>query len=121
MPETGIPHEREHDIPDELQRQRIGGWLPADHRTHNAWLKQQAEHVDKHPQELNPALKEFEQLVKSNPKLRMLSEAMFQEIPHKQAYRTDPVGHKQYVIRFQRCMIANVWQDSRLRPPPTNS
>lgn len=106
MPETGIPHERDHDIPDEHRRQRIGGWLPADHRTHNAWLKQQADHVDKHPQELNPALKEFEQLVKSNPKLRMLSDAMFQEIPHKQAYRTDPVGHKQYVICFQICMMS---------------
>lgn len=46
-------------------------------------MKQQVQHVDKNPQELNPSLKEFDALVKGNPKLRMLSEAMFEEIPHR--------------------------------------
>ena len=61
----------------------IGGWMPADHRIHQSWLKEQVQHVDKSPKELNPALKEFEALVKNSPKLRMLAEAMFDEIPHR--------------------------------------
>ena len=61
----------------------IGGWMPADHRIHNKWLGQQVEHVDKNPKDLNPVLKEFADMVKSSSKLRMLSEAMFEEIPHR--------------------------------------
>jgi len=96
MPETDLPHEREHDVPDEHQRQRIGGWLPTDHRLHQKWLGAQVEHVDKAPaKELNPVLKEFSDMVKSKPKLRMLAEAMYTEIPHKAQYRHDPVGNKQ--------------------------
>ena len=57
--------------------------MPVDQRIHHNWLKEQVKHVDKNPKELHPALKEFEALVKGSPKLRMLSQAMFEEIPHR--------------------------------------
>jgi len=57
--------------------------MPADHRIHNQWLSKQVEHVDKNPKDLNPVLKEFAAMIKGSAKLRMLAEAMFEEIPHK--------------------------------------
>lgn len=57
--------------------------MPADHRIHNNWLSEQVKHVDNNPQELNPVLKEFGDMVKSSTKLRMLATAMFEEIPNR--------------------------------------
>lgn len=57
--------------------------MPADNRLHNKWLGAQVEHVDKNPKDLNPVLKEFADMVKSSPKMRMLAEAMFDEVPHR--------------------------------------
>jgi len=60
--------------------------MPADHRTHNAWLGDQVKHVDKNPvkhEDLNPVLKEFGDMIYKSPKLRMLSTAMFEEIPNR--------------------------------------
>lgn len=71
MAKTEIPHEEQHDIPDEHHRQRTGGWMPADHRLHKEWLGKQVEHVDQHPKELSPVLKEFQKLIETNARLYM--------------------------------------------------
>jgi len=57
--------------------------MPADHRIHKQWLKEQVKHVDANPKDINPVLQEFADMIKGSPKLRMLAEAMFEEIPHK--------------------------------------
>lgn len=74
---------------------RVGGWMPTDHRMHKQWLDKQIKHVDANPKELNPVLKEFADMVKSDARLRMLSTSMFEEIPRKKPYNQDPTSHKQ--------------------------
>lgn len=95
MPETDVPSEKHQDIPDEHHRQRIGGWMPADHRIHKKWLGDQVEHVDKHPQQLNQTLRELEATVNASSRLRMLATSMYDEVPSKKPYDKDPAGHKQ--------------------------
>ncbi|KAI2791995.1 hypothetical protein POX_b02026 [Penicillium oxalicum] len=48
--------------------------------------------VDQTPQELQPVLQEFKQLIESNTRVYMLITGMFQEIPPKEPYCSDPNG-----------------------------
>lgn len=62
---------------------------------HREWLKKQVRHVDDNPKELVPVLKEFKDFIESNPRIRMLFNQMWDELPNKEPYNKDPTGHKQ--------------------------
>jgi phosphatidylserine decarboxylase len=53
------------------------------------------EHVEKHPKELHPVLKDFQHAVETNTRLRMLFETMFDQVPHKPQYQKDVTGAPQ--------------------------
>ncbi|KAK1753044.1 Phophatidylserine decarboxylase-domain-containing protein [Echria macrotheca] len=94
-----------HDIPAHSRTHRVGHWLPADHRIHHEWLRRHVEHVDSHPQQpLIPVLKEFQDMIETNPRLYMYFSAMWDEVPRgRECYRRDPTGER--LIRDYRHMI----------------
>ncbi|KAI0145102.1 Phophatidylserine decarboxylase-domain-containing protein [Xylariaceae sp. FL1272] len=98
-------HGDEHDIPDEHRVHRHGAWLPADHRVQHDWMAKQVAHVDQHgEQKLIPVLQEFKEFIEGNPRIYMYFNAMWDEVPMKKPYYSDPTGRKQ--IRDYRHMLA---------------
>ena len=71
---------------------RTGKWLPQDHRVHRAWLGDVIDHVDQNPKNLNPVLQDFKKMIQSDTRLHLLFSAMFDEIPNRKPYRSDPTG-----------------------------
>lgn len=60
--------------------QQTGHWLSQDRRHQHKFLNTTVEHVDKNPKELEPVLKEFQQAVEDDPRLRMLFTLMFEQV-----------------------------------------
>ncbi|KAG6211565.1 hypothetical protein E4U35_002359 [Claviceps purpurea] len=84
-----IPRQHHHT-------RKPGSWLPADHRVHHAYLDKITSHLDAHkPEALTPAIREFKQLIEGNSRIYMYFVQMFDEIPRKHPYWSDPTGKKQ--------------------------
>ncbi|KAI1297731.1 hypothetical protein EDD11_007002 [Mortierella claussenii] len=87
---------RNEGIPQEHRVHRVGDWLPKDHRIHRDWLEGIVSHVEKNPKPLHPVLQEFKDLIEKNTRLYILFNGMFDEIPRKKPYMSEPSGqHKQ--------------------------
>lgn len=83
---------------------RIGQWLPEDHRIHEDWLAGIVKEVDDNPKrELHPTLQEFKELIERNSRVYMLFQSMLQEVPAKKPYTNSPTGHPQ--IRDYRHLL----------------
>ncbi|KAH9932949.1 Phophatidylserine decarboxylase-domain-containing protein [Fomitopsis serialis] len=115
-------HARHEDVPKEHHVHRTGDWLPGDHRVHKEWLNGVIEHVDKNPKDIQPIIQEFKTLIETNTRVYMLVQSMFEQIPSKKPYSSDPTGHKQ--IRDHKHMLqllnhlmttAPHWSDSSHR------
>ncbi|KAF9177110.1 hypothetical protein BGZ51_008938 [Haplosporangium sp. Z 767] len=73
---------------------RCGQWMSAEHQVHRDWLGSIIKDVDAKPnKELHPVIQEFQQLIETTPRVYMLLESMFEEIPHKPPYNKDLSGH----------------------------
>ncbi|KAK7421142.1 hypothetical protein QQZ08_010072 [Neonectria magnoliae] len=74
-----------------------GNFPPKDVHILTAWLQQFTEDVAKREplKRLHPAVEDLRILIDTTPGLRMLASNMFDEIPNKDPYRHDPVGHRQ--------------------------
>lgn len=59
---------------------RIGAWMSQDKRHHHDFVNKTVDHVDKHPKELLPVLKEFKEMVENDSRLFMLFESMFDQV-----------------------------------------
>ena len=93
---TMVPARRHH---------RIGGWLPHDSKVLVDWVRKFVETVDSRrgiPTWPQP-VEDLNSLIESSAELRMLASAMFDEVPDKDPYRKDPVGHRQ--IRSYKHML----------------
>jgi phosphatidylserine decarboxylase len=84
-----VPESHEHHV------HRPGDWLPTDHRIQKDWLNDIIDHVNTNPKDLHPVLKEFKELIESNTRIYLLVNSMFEQIPSKRPYSSDPTGHKQ--------------------------
>lgn len=83
---------------------RVGQWLPSDQRILHNWMNhliQEAKDAADEP--LAPVIREFQDLIESDPELYMLFHQMFSQVPKKQPYRNDPTGKPQ--IRDYRHML----------------
>jgi phosphatidylserine decarboxylase len=68
------------------------------------WLSRQVDHVDKNgAKELIPVLKEFQELIETNPRIYMYFTEMWDEVPRKAPYSKAPTGGKQ--IRDYKHML----------------
>ncbi|KAK6953817.1 hypothetical protein Daesc_003779 [Daldinia eschscholtzii] len=93
---------------------RVGGWLPPDSNTMLDWVKKLVQKVDnkaKTPRRVGregspytEAAKDLQRLIEGSAELRMLASAMFDEVPDKEPYKTDPNGTKQ--VRSYQHMLA---------------
>ncbi|KAJ9091712.1 hypothetical protein QFC21_007107 [Naganishia friedmannii] len=83
---------KDESIPDEHHVHRQGGWMSQDRRHQHDFINKTVEHVDKHPKDLHPVLKEFKSVVEGDSRLHMLFNSMFQEIPQGKKYLHGPSG-----------------------------
>ncbi|KAI0449021.1 Phophatidylserine decarboxylase-domain-containing protein [Xylaria acuta] len=82
------------------QFNHIGGWLPADPRVHIEWTRRLIAELKERRQfrgalraeDRDDSIQEFDRVVKSSARFRMLAAAMLDEVPNKEPYLTDPVG-----------------------------
>ncbi|RYP05787.1 hypothetical protein DL764_003556 [Monosporascus ibericus] len=75
-------------------------------------MKAQVEHVDKHPKkELIPVLKEFKDLIETNPRIYMYFTEMWDEVPLKKPYYKDPTGERKQIrdCRYMLDMLNHVF------------
>jgi phosphatidylserine decarboxylase len=62
---------------------RHGGWLPSNPDQLDLWLKNITEEAETKAAPFHPVIREFEQLIESDPILYMYFTQMFQEQPHR--------------------------------------
>jgi phosphatidylserine decarboxylase len=93
----------------------IGKWLPQDPEVTRKWLDKLVVHVDEHPRDFQPVIKEFQQLIEGDPVLTYLFTTMFTQIPNKQPYMNNPEGQPQ--VRDYMHML-ELLNHTITRPPP---
>lgn len=72
---------------------RPGKWTPTDHLEYREWLLNLTKHTDENKiQHLHPVLQDFNTLVTTTPRLRMLFQSMFDEVPNTDKYARDRAG-----------------------------
>lgn len=89
-----------------MTRQRNHGkthWLPSDQDALDAWLSSLLERVTKQPAPLHPVVQDLQTLIEHTPRLYMLFNKMFEDLPDRPPYDTDPTGAPQ--IRDYRTMM----------------
>ncbi|KAL6886233.1 Phophatidylserine decarboxylase domain-containing protein [Trichoderma longibrachiatum] len=80
---------------------RIGHWLPENNDVVVDWLRQLLKEIEqdkkkhKHPLKLSDPVQQLKDLINSSAELRMLAQAMLDEVPNKEPYNNDPIGNKQ--------------------------
>lgn len=96
--------------------------MPSDHKAHKEWLGGIIKHVDSKEQELHPVLKDFKQLIETSPRVYMLIEGMFKEVPNKGPYKKDPLGHSEirdyhHMLRILNHLLTTApsWSDKSHR------
>ncbi|KAG0247353.1 hypothetical protein BG011_001635, partial [Mortierella polycephala] len=73
---------------------RYGQATSAEHQVHRDWLGSIFEDVDAKPNKnLHPVIQEFQQLIEITPRVYVLLETMFEEVPQKPPYSNDPSGY----------------------------
>ncbi|KAI1799665.1 Phophatidylserine decarboxylase-domain-containing protein [Daldinia bambusicola] len=101
-------------VPATQSPHRVGGWLPPDSNIMLDWVKKLVEKVDNEartPKKIGrggipytDAVNDLQSLIEGSAELRMLASAMFDEVPDKEPYKTDPNGTKQ--VRSYQHMLA---------------
>ena len=72
----------------EILRQQVGGWLPSDQRALDAWVASLTRKVElAEPAELHPVILEFQELIATDPIVRMYMEQMLTQVPKSGQYR----------------------------------
>ncbi|KAG8744380.1 hypothetical protein FRC10_010267 [Ceratobasidium sp. 414] len=89
-----------------IVKHRVGGWLPSNHRVLEQWLDKLVKRIDKERKTLDdvqPVIKEFQQLIEGDPELYKGFHLMFEQVPKKPPYLQDPTLKPQ--IRDYKVML----------------
>lgn len=81
----------------------VGPWLPEDQRFLADWLAALITEVAENPKPLHPVVDDLRRSIEDDPELFMLFHLMFEQIPKKPRFRTDPTGQPQ--VRDYRTML----------------
>lgn len=92
------------DIPNTLQIPRCGGWLPQDTKTLEKWTQNLIQHVEDNPKTWHPVIKEFYDLIESDPVIFMLFRQIFDQVPASYRGGLDSNGRPQ--VRNYQQMLA---------------
>ncbi len=83
----------------------VGQWLPSDQQVLEDWRADLIRKTDALPEgaPLLPVIQEFKELIENDPELYMLFTQMFEQVPRKPPFLTDPTGMPQ--VRDYRHML----------------
>ncbi|RPD60582.1 hypothetical protein L226DRAFT_461608 [Lentinus tigrinus ALCF2SS1-7] len=112
---------------------RLGGWLPLDHRVLKKWLDKRITTIDSRNQRgakvaFDPVIQQFQNVIESNSSIYMGFHEMFTQVPDKPPYDEDPTGKPQ--VRDYMLMLelfndiiksAPAWEDNDLVGFPINA
>lgn len=75
----------------------VGQWLPSDQKVLEDWRADLIRETDDLTEDapLLPVIREFKELIENDPELFMLFTQMFEQVPQKPPYLTDPTGKPQ--------------------------
>jgi phosphatidylserine decarboxylase len=82
---------------------RVGEWLPSDHAFLAKWLEAMIQKTHSEPRSLHPVIADFQALIESDPAIFMLFSQMFEQVPRRRPYNSDPTGKPQ--VRDYRHML----------------
>lgn len=83
----------------------VGQWLPSDQRATDQWVNNLIRETDsKGNKALLPVVQEFKDLIENDPELLMLFTQMFDQVPHKPPFLTDPTGQPQ-IRNYQHMLL----------------
>jgi phosphatidylserine decarboxylase len=94
------------DVGVDLDVRRRAGWLPEDHDELEAWLSGHRKRAEVKGQqtELHPVLKEFKQLIETDPVVGMLVQQMIDQVPRTKPYRKRHLDNVEQML----CLINEV-------------
>jgi phosphatidylserine decarboxylase len=89
-------------LPHAIDVRRRAGWLPEDQEDLEAWLHGHRQRVQARgePVELHPAIIEFQELIDSDPVVRMLVHQMIEQVPSAKPYRERHVESVEELLRL---------------------
>lgn len=81
---------------------RRGGWMPDDHDDLESWLDGHRERVEAKGEQivLHPVLTEFQELIDTDPIVRMYIDRMIADVPHNKPYRKRHLESVQQMMRL---------------------
>ncbi len=74
---------------------RVGQWLPSDQLALNRWMEDLIKTVDANPTAFHPVIEEFKNLIETDPEVYLLFHRMFEQLPNRPKFRTNPIGDPQ--------------------------
>jgi phosphatidylserine decarboxylase len=85
-----------------LDVRRSGGWLPSDQENLESWLAGHRKRVDAKGSDvtLHPVITEFQELIDSDPVLRMYLDRMIAEVPSTRSYRKRHLHDVEQMLRL---------------------
>lgn len=82
-------------VDDEAIQYRVGKWLPSDQVLLNNWMHTLIAEAAADDKELLPVVEDLKDLIESSPEIYMHFNQMFEELPNKIRFETDPTGRPQ--------------------------
>ena len=82
---------------------RVGEWLPSDQAFLDTWLAEIIRKSLAEQRSLHPVIADFRDLIEGDPRIFMVFQEMFDQVPRKQPYNNDPTGKPQ--VRDYRHML----------------
>lgn len=89
-------------LPDGADVRRRAGWLPQDHDELESWLTGHRERVQARGDQvaLHPVLAEFQQLIDTDPVVRMYVHQMIEQVPRTKPYRKRHLHSVEQMLRL---------------------
>lgn len=79
---------------------RRGGWLPEDHDDLENWIAGHRERAEASEKPLHPVIKEFQELIASDPVVRLYITEMIEQVPQTKPYRDRHVTSVDQLLRL---------------------
>lgn len=86
---------------------KVGKWLPSDQKIMNEWVAAQLADSKGSNKALKPVVQDFKDAIENDPKLFMLFNEMFMQIPDKPEFKLNPNGQPQITDYHQLLSIMN--------------
>ncbi len=86
---------------------KVGKWLPSDQQRMNEWVAAQLSDIKGSAKPLKPVVQKFKDAIERDPELFMLFHEMFEQLPDKPEFKTNPTGQPQITNYQQLLSIMN--------------